>query len=146
MPFLPDYTQNSLRWSPNMIEILTPISPGELLDKLTILAIKMEQITDPIKLANVRIEHEMLFAVADANIPKIDEITLLNFDLLEVNKTLWKIEDDIRDCERAGDFGPEFIRLARAVYVTNDQRVNLKKQINRALGSAIVEEKSYAQY
>ena len=106
-----------------MREILTPISPGELLDKLTILTIKLENI-----------------------IPKSDEITALNASLLAVNKELWDIEDDIRDCERAGDFGDEFIRLARAVYVTNDKRADLKKQINLALGSEIVEEKSYADY
>ncbi|WGI20605.1 DUF6165 family protein [Amylibacter sp. IMCC11727] len=129
-----------------MHEILTPISPGELLDKLTILTIKLENITDATKRANVQVEHSLLSKVADEGIPKSDEISALNASLLAVNKELWDIEDDIRDCERAGDFGDEFIRLARAVYVTNDKRADLKKQINLALGSEIVEEKSYADY
>lgn len=129
-----------------MNDILTPVSPGELLDKLTILTIKLDRITDAAKLANVRTEYDMLFAVAQKHIPQTRKITELNTALLSVNTELWDIEDDIRDCERANDFGPEFIRLARAVYVTNDKRADLKKQINTALGSAIVEEKSYAQY
>lgn len=129
-----------------MDEILTPISPGELLDKLTILAIKLDKITDPAKLTNVKNEHIALFAVADKNIPKTEDITVLNARLLNVNRELWDIEDEIRDCERLGDFGEKFIRLARAVYVTNDKRAAYKKQINLALGSAIVEEKSYADY
>lgn len=129
-----------------MREILTPISPGELLDKLTILSIKLDNITDATKRANVQVEHDLLSKVADDGIPKSDEITALNAALLSVNTELWDIEDDIRDCERAGDFGDEFIRLARAVYVTNDKRADLKKQINLALGSEIVEEKSYATY
>ena len=129
-----------------MREILTPISPGELLDKLTILTIKLENIADATKRANVQVEHDLLSKVANEGIPKSDEITVLNAALLSVNKELWDIEDDIRDCERAGDFGDEFIRLARAVYVTNDKRADLKKQINIALGSEIVEEKSYADY
>ena len=129
-----------------MDEILTPISPGELLDKLTILTIKLENITDATKHANVQVEHTLLSKVADAGIPKSDQITQLHTNLLSVNKQLWDIEDDICDWERAGNFGAEFIRLARAVYVTNDKRADLKKQINTALGSQIVEEKSYADY
>jgi hypothetical protein len=129
-----------------MREILTPISPGELLDKLTILTIKLENIADAGKRTNVQVEHDLLSKVANDGIPKSNEITALNAALLSVNKELWDIEDDIRDCERAGDFGAEFIRLARAVYVTNDKRADLKKQINLALGSEIVEEKSYADY
>jgi hypothetical protein len=129
-----------------MREILTPISPGELLDKLTILTIKLDNISDATKRANVQIEHTLLSKVADEGIPKSDNITKLNAALLSVNKELWDIEDDICDCKRAGDFGEDFIRLARAVYVTNDKRADLKKQINLALGSDIVEEKSYAEY
>jgi len=129
-----------------MREILTPIAPGELLDKLTILTIKLSNITEPTKRANVQIEHDLLSKVAQDAIPDTAEIKDLNARLLAVNKELWDIEDDIRDCERANDFGDEFIRLARAVYVTNDKRADLKKQINTALGSDIVEEKSYAEY
>lgn len=129
-----------------MNDILTPVSPGELLDKLTILTIKLDRIADPAKLSNIQIEHDMLSAVVEKHIPQTPQITQLNAALLAVNTALWEIEDDIRDCERANEFGPEFIRLARAVYVTNDKRADFKKQINIALGSAIVEEKSYADY
>lgn len=129
-----------------MSDILTPISPGELLDKVTILQIKSENITDTEKLANVLVELEVLQNVVDNNIPQTDELRSLCASLLGVNKELWVIEDDIRDCERAGDFGDEFIRLARAVYITNDKRADLKKQINIAMGSQLVEEKSYAAY
>lgn len=129
-----------------MSDILTPISPGELLDKVTILQIKSKNITDAEKLANVLVELEALQKVVDNNIPQTDELQSLSASLLGVNKELWVIEDDIRDCERAGDFGEEFIRLARAVYVTNDKRADLKKRINIAMGSQLVEEKSYAAY
>ena len=129
-----------------MSDILTPISPGELLDKVTILQIKSENITDKAKLANVLVELEALQSVVDKNIPQTDELQSLTASLHGVNKELWVIEDDIRDCERTGNFGDEFIRLARAVYVTNDKRADLKKQINVAMGSQLVEEKSYVAY
>jgi len=129
-----------------MNDILTPISPGELLDKLTILQIKSEKITDVDKLANVNNERAALQSVADANIPRTDAMQVLKSALLEVNKQLWVIEDDIRDCERSGNFGDKFIRLARAIYITNDKRADLKKQVNLTLGSTLIEEKSYADY
>jgi hypothetical protein len=129
-----------------MNDILTPISPGELLDKITILQIKTANITDKTKLANVAMELQALQAVVDVEVPKTDQLQSLTTALLAINKELWNIEDDIRDCERVGDFGDEFIRLARAVYVTNDKRADLKKQINIAMGSKLVEEKSYAEY
>lgn len=129
-----------------MNDILTPISPGELLDKLTILQIKSENITDPEKLKNVGTEHAALQSVADTHIPRTEKLQSLTAALLRINKELWAIEDDIRDCERAGDFGDTFIQLARAVYVTNDKRADLKKQINLEMGSKLVEEKSYADY
>lgn len=129
-----------------MTEILTPISPGELLDKLTILQIKLDRIEDAGKRANVQVEHDALDAVVRSHIQQTDEVAALVAALRDVNEALWDIEDDIRDCERAKDFGNEFIRLARAVYVTNDRRATLKKDINTALGSALVEEKSYADY
>ena len=129
-----------------MTDILVPTAPGELIDKLTILRIKSERIADVAKLANVR--HEMATLQATAAHHLSDEPTLhaLWQELYQINVTLWVIEDDIRDCERAGDFGSKFIALARAVYVTNDDRARVKKAINLHLGSAIVEEKSYAQY
>lgn len=129
-----------------MAEILVPTSPGELIDKLTILRIKSERIEDAAKLANVRLEFEQLTATADAHVPPSDRLTELWEELYQINCDLWQIEDDIRDCEAAGDFGPKFIELARAVYVTNDERARVKKAINVHLGSALVEEKSYKDY
>lgn len=127
-------------------EIKVPISPGELIDKLTILEIKSANMRDAAKLANVNIELKLLqetwrsSAFANANIEA--EWTLLR----EINKKLWDIEDLIRDKEREKKFDQEFIELARAVYFTNDERATVKKQINTKLGSKIVEEKSYAKY
>lgn len=128
------------------MELLIPVSPGELLDKLSILEIKLERIDDEAKLVNVRREHELLARVwADAGVDD-DEIDALRSGLREVNEALWEIEDDIRDEERARRFGERFIELARSVYVRNDERAALKKQINERLGSEIVEEKSYRDY
>jgi hypothetical protein len=129
-----------------MKELLVPTAPGELVDKLTILRLKAEKIVDATKLANVRHEMAVLQATADAALPPSDRLTALWADLYAINARLWVIEDDIRDCERASDFGPRFIALARAVYVTNDERAAVKKAINLHLGSAIVEEKSYHDY
>ncbi len=129
-----------------MNEIKVPISPGELLDKITILRIKSQRMTDPRKLANVRLELQALeetwksSAYAD-----IDVGTDLNA-LLAVNARLWTIEDDIRDKERAKTFDEEFVRLARAVYIENDERAAIKRRLNVKLGSSLVEEKSYSQY
>jgi hypothetical protein len=126
--------------------ISVEIAPGELIDKITILEIKLERMTDEEKLRNVRIEWETLSAARDAAAASSDELDALTRDLKEVNEKLWVIEDDIRDCERNGDFGETFVKLARAVYVTNDKRARLKKDINVLLGSRIVEEKSYSDY
>ena len=127
-----------------MDDILVPVAPGELIDKLTILRLKSERIDDAAKLANVAIEQSALTAVANQSIPKSDELQRFWDELYQINADLWVIEDDIRICESRDDFGPEFIRLARAVYQTNDRRAAVKKQINVLLGSALVEEKSYA--
>ena len=126
--------------------IMTAIAPGELIDKITILRIKSERIADEAKLKNVRTELGILNETLAKDVPASDELTRLDGALQSVNEELWVIEDDIRDCERAGDFGPEFIRLARAVYVTNDKRAALKKEVNLLVGCHIVEEKSYAAY
>lgn len=125
---------------------MTAIAPGELIDKITILRIKSERIGDEAKLKNVRTELDILQKTQAEEVPQSDEMVRLEDALKTVNEALWEIEDDIRDCERNGDFGEEFIRLARAVYVTNDKRAALKKEINLLLGSTIVEEKSYAEY
>lgn len=129
-----------------MDQILVPTAPGELIDKLTILRLKSERIDDAAKLANVRHEQEVLQDTADAQIAMSDELAALWEDLYQINAKLWVIEDDIRDCERAKDFGQTFIDLARAVYITNDKRADVKKRINLLLGSDLVEEKSYADH
>ena len=129
-----------------MNEIQIPISPGELLDKITILQIKSERIDDPAKVANVRTELDMLQKVWRESVTDDDEIRALSAELKSINEALWEIEDDIRDEERNKRFGERFIELARAVYVTNDRRANAKKNVNLHLKSSIVEEKSYQDY
>ena len=130
----------------SMKEILIPISPGELLDKITILRIKSERISDAEKLANVQKELKMLDAIWSDAVEQDDIIQQLTAELTSINEALWDIEDDIRDEERDKRFGERFIALARSVYVTNDKRAEAKKKINLHLGSAIVEEKSYQDY
>jgi len=129
-----------------MNEILIPISPGELLDKITILQIKAERIADPAKVANVKTELDMLEKVWGEAVADDAEIRALGAELKAINEALWEIEDDIRDEERNRRFGERFIELARAVYVTNDERANAKKKVNLHLKSNIVEEKSYQDY
>jgi len=119
------------------------IGPGELIDKITILEIKSARITDPIKLENIRAELQALNSARDRFIPPSAEIARLTGDLSQTNQVLWEVEDEIRQCESRGEFGPRFIELARSVYNMNDQRAALKKQINLALGSELIEEKSY---
>ena len=126
--------------------ILIEVGPGELIDKITILAIKSERIADPAKLKNIRHELEILEAARRAGIADAPELRHLEAELKAVNEALWTIEDDIRRCEAARDFGPAFIDLARAVYRQNDKRAALKKEINLLTGSAIVEEKSYVEF
>ena len=126
-----------------MSVILTPTSPGELIDKITILQIKRQRFTDPAKLANVQRELEVLEQTRTRSLPPSTELKNLSASLKETNEKLWDVEDDIRLCDRAGDFGPRFIELARAVYQHNDVRCALKRQINELLGSDLVEEKSY---
>lgn len=122
------------------------VAPGELIDKITILEIKLERIRDQDKLNNVRIELNTLVKGRDSSLPSSDELDKLTQSLKQINEQLWEIEDDIRDCERGQDFGETFIKLARAVYVTNDKRAAFKRDINELLGSHLVEEKSYAAY
>jgi predicted RND superfamily exporter protein len=129
-----------------MNDIRIPISPGELLDKITILQIKAERIDDAAKVANVKTELEMLSKVWNETVKADDEISALTAELKSINEALWEIEDDIRDEERNKRFGDRFIELARAVYVTNDERANAKKKVNLHLNSTIVEEKSYQDY
>ena len=129
-----------------MNEIKVPISPGELLDKITILRIKSERMSDPAKLSNVRLELRALEETWSGSAYAKIDIEADVSALLRVNERLWVIEDDIRDKERVQAFDAEFIRLARAVYFENDERAAIKRRINTVLGSGIVEEKSYRDY
>jgi hypothetical protein len=126
-----------------MTDLLAPVSAGELLDKITILRIKAQRIEDPSKLRNVKAELSALEDVASRAIPGSPELAAVEADLRSVNEALWDIEDEIRAHDARGDFGPDFVRLAQAVYRTNDRRAALKREINRLTGSALVEEKSY---
>ena len=129
-----------------MSEILVPVSFGELLDKIAILQIKSERMSDAAKLVNVRNELSALECMWMQHPAAGHEIVRLRAELKAVNARLWVIEDDIRMQERAQAFDAEFIRLARAVYFENDERARIKREINVALGSAYVEEKSYEDY
>ncbi|MBQ0815670.1 MAG: hypothetical protein KBT82_16105 [Marinobacter sp.] len=126
--------------------IKVPVSFGEVLDKITILEIKSERIKDEVKVRNVRLELDELSATWNEAVKDQSAIAELRKQLKAVNEELWVIEDDIRDEEAEQNFGSKFIELARAVYVTNDKRAALKKDINLALGSRFVEEKSYQDY
>ncbi|WP_018871867.1 DUF6165 family protein [Thioalkalivibrio sp. ALJ16] len=126
--------------------ITVEVGAGELLDKITILKIKDQRISDPEKLRNIRHELDALgrtWSTAGIDNP---EIEALERELLEVNVKLWDIEDEIRECEARQDFGERFVELARSVYITNDERARIKKTVNTLCNSAIVEEKSYASY
>lgn len=129
-----------------MEQISIPVAPGELVDKITILEIKSERITDAEKLRNVRTELDLLVQAWEAAPVEADVILPLKEALKEINQALWDIEDRIRVKESRREFDQEFIDLARSVYVQNDQRAATKKQINVLLGSSIKEEKSYAEY
>lgn len=126
--------------------IYIPVSPGELLDKITILEIKAERIAEAGKLRHVREELELLTRVWDRSEANVDQawMTAARKELKAVNEALWDIEDRIRLKEARQEFDREFVELARSVYSRNDRRAQLKKHVNTELGSAIVEEKSYA--
>jgi hypothetical protein len=121
------------------------VSTGEILDKFSILVIKRSNINDDAKLDNVQKEMDELRPIFN-ELTKDKKIFTKYVDLAEVNKRLWDIEDEIRECERYKDFGDRFIELARSVYITNDERAKIKKEINLLTNSGIVEEKSYESY
>ena len=123
-----------------------PVSVGEVVDKVTILEIKSDRISDEAKLRNIRAELDQLRPMVSGGVFDSAEVTALFDGLRAVNGELWDIEDNIRTEEAAGRFGDRFVELARAVYVTNDRRAELKKKINLATGSDLVEEKSYEDY
>lgn len=129
-----------------MNDILVPVSPAELLDKITILRIKAARILDAAKLANVKLELGLLEATWRDSGCAAAALTQDEHALQRVNEQLWDIEDRIRDKEAKQTFDRDFIELARAVYVSNDERAAIKKRINSRLGSRLVEEKSYKQY
>ncbi len=124
-------------------KIFVEVGAGELIDKMTILAIKTEKISDPAKLANIRLEMDALAPARQRLVQRYSGVEDLEAELKAVNDSLWVIEDDIRACESRKDFGPVFIELARSVYIRNDTRAELKKKINLLCEARIVEEKSY---
>ncbi|KAI8869047.1 hypothetical protein GQ42DRAFT_170252 [Ramicandelaber brevisporus] len=119
---------------------MVPVSVGELVDKLTILDIKIKRIKHADRVANCRIEHKLLSDILDALALDVEPY---RSELLEVNTALWELEDKIRECDAKADFGPQFIEVARNIYITNDKRSSIKKALNVAVQSHIVEEKSY---
>ena len=129
-----------------MSKILAEISAGELFDKLSILEIKLNKIKDLVLLNEVKKEYEILNETKNNNINFSKEIEILYKDLKETNEKLWKIEDEIRLCEKNSDFKDKFIQLSRDVYFTNDKRSKTKSEINKILGSNIKEVKQYTQY
>ena len=126
-----------------MVIMKIEVSVGEIVDKLSILQIKSDMIRDKEKLDNVKKEYDYLYDIVFKEM-KIEQTDF--FDMVSINQKLWKIEDDIRDKERAKTFDDEFIELARSVYFTNDKRSEVKKGINKKYGSLFVEEKSYSDY
>jgi hypothetical protein len=122
------------------------VSVGELIDKLTILQIKRDHVADPDKLRNIEFELAVLTAARDRALSPSKDLDDLMTRLKRVNEELWDIEDAIRRCEAARDFGPRFVEVARSVYRKNDLRSRLKREINELLGSVIVEEKDYQPY
>jgi len=135
-----------LRYAIAMSQISVPIAYGELIDKITILEIKSERIRDAAKLANVRVELDLLNDTWGTNPASSTDIAAERTDLRRVNEALWDIEDRIRLKEKAKAFDTEFVELARSVYIRNDERAAIKRAINTKLGSTLVEEKSYQEY
>lgn len=129
-----------------LTSVITEVAVGEFIDKITILQIKKERITDPKKLHNIKKELESLLATHERNLPPSAALDELTHELLEINKKLWDIEDSIREKELLKEFDLQFIELARSVYNVNDERFRIKREINALLGSRLVEEKSYKKY
>lgn len=127
------------------MQIQIPIGAGELIDRLTILSIKRRRIVDADKLGNVEAHYAALKAVRRARLPDGEQLAELEAELCRVNEALWDIEDALRHCESLGDYGDHFVACARAVYLHNDRRALLKREIDARVGSDIVEEKSYAR-
>ena len=126
--------------------ITVEVSYGEMLDKISILEIKLEKVSDPGQRENISRELGILSAARDQGLADGPDFSAIYQGLKDVNLQLWQIEDDIRDCERRQDFGDQFIALARSVYRINDRRAALKRELNELLGSPLVEEKLYQDY
>ena len=129
-----------------MSKILTELSAGELLDKLSILEIKLSKIKNPALLQEIKKDYNAIKEAKNKNINSSDEINFLYTDLKKINEQLWEIEDKIRLCEKNSDFKDKFIQLARDVYFKNDKRSKIKSEINKISGSNIQEVKQYTQY
>jgi len=129
-----------------MKKILTEISAGELLDKISILEIKLNKIKDHILLNEVKKEYEILNETKNKNISFSEKIDILYKNLKETNKKLWEIENKVRLCEKNSDFKEKFIQISRDIYFANDQRSKIKLEINKILGSNIKEVKQYTEY
>ena len=127
-------------------KILSEISAGELLDKISILEIKLEKVKDKTNLEEINKEYKILKEVQDSNVETTEKLKSLFDDIKEINLSLWDIEDRLRICEKNKDFGQSFIELARAVYLNNDKRSKIKSEINKILGSNIREIKQYVNY
>ncbi len=128
------------------MDIKVEIAPGELIDKITILEIKQEKILAKSQRDNINREHKILWQVYEQLLAGTENLAELTAELKKINHELWIIEDEIRVCEQNKDFGDNFIRLARSVYMTNDRRAAIKRKINHLLNSRLVEEKSYQDY
>ncbi len=130
-----------------MSEISAPVSPGELIDKITILEIKQERIKDVDKVKNVKLELELLESLWDGSVYQSSALVVKKrAELKFINEELWVIEDDLRLKESKAEFDRDFIELARSVYLTNDRRASVKREINIEVGSKLIEEKSYQDY
>ena len=127
-------------------KILSEISAGELLDKISILEIKLEKIKDKTNQEEINKEYKILKEVQNSNIEMTEKMKTLFKEIKEVNLNLWSIEDELRICEKNKDFGQSFIKLARDVYLNNDKRSKIKSEINKILGSNIKEIKQYVDY
>jgi hypothetical protein len=142
-PKIADRPRSDGRSTFDLAQIVVPIPPGELIDKITILKLKVERFSDPTKVANVRRELDLLNTERQRCIPADKTLAELEEELYTVNGEIWELEDAIRDREARSDFGEEFVATARQIYKTNDHRARLKRQINLLLGSELLEEKSY---
>ena len=127
-------------------KILSEISAGELLDKMSILEIKLEKVEDTESLTEIKKEYEILAEVKNLNIEKNEKLKPLLIELKKINQNLWDIEDKLRIFEKNKDFGEAFVKLARDVYFNNDKRASIKSEINKTLGSNIREVKKYVKY